>query len=504
MTRTRDRRRRPSAKSAEPDVFFLLAFIVAAAGGVGAHLAGLGIGWCIGIGIGIFIAGATFVNERHRSRVMSEMERLIAAGDYRAARRLGERHEKTHGSGLPYGLLLLKAREGEKEQAAGAPREPAPGSEDPGSQGRESVEDSAPRMPVTPEAGSPAGLEPEPAGEPVPEPPPAPAAPVASRLAAVAIALLLPALVPALGLLAAPVLLVLSLVLFGRANRLAWDRRIAAIGVTVAALALLASGAGLWGVLRGAGGEPGFVEADVTQTTRLQVVMILVLVFSIVFHEIAHGAAATISGDTTAREKGRLSLNPIRHIDPIGSVVLPIVLSLLPGGIAFGWAKPVPVNPKRYRRLRAGTAFVSVAGVATNVALALACAALLLLTALVIVLLCPGRELPELAHPLAPVSADWLPGGVAMGVWIEILKAGILINLILASLNLVPIPPLDGSHLLRSILPEKAAGIYAKLGVIGFPLLIVLMLTDALLIVFLPGLVAAMVLTMLPRMLFGL
>jgi Zn-dependent protease len=231
---------------------------------------------------------------------------------------------------------------------------------------------------------------------------------------------------------------------------------------------------------------------------RMQIIQVAVLVFSVVIHEIAHGVAARISGDPTAQSKGRLSLNPIRHLDPIGSVVLPIVLSLLPGSVAFGWAKPVPVDPSRYRRPRSGNAFVSVAGVGANVALAFACAALLFVTAFAITRLRPGHALPELYQPLAAVHADWLPGGVVTEVWIEILKTGILINLVLASLNLLPVPPLDGAHLLRSILPKRASEAYAKLGVIGFPLLLLLMFTDTIAYVFLPGLLVGAVLTMLP------
>ena len=191
-------------------------------------------------------------------------------------------------------------------------------------------------------------------------------------------------------------------------------------------------------------------------------------------------------------------MNPIRHLDPVGSVILPIILSLLPGGVAFGWAKPVPVDPSRYRRPRGGNAFVSIAGVGTNVVLALACAALLFVTAFAISRLRPGHLLPELYQPLVPVKASWLPGGVVTQVWIEFLKAGILINLILASLNLAPIPPLDGAHLLRSILPKRASDLYAKLGVIGFPLLLLLMFTGSMIYVFMPGLLVAMLLTMLP------
>jgi Zn-dependent protease len=142
--------------------------------------------------------------------------------------------------------------------------------------------------------------------------------------------------------------------------------------------------------------------------------------------------------------------------------------------------------------------------VAANVALALACGALLILTGFAIHLLCPGERLPELGNPFAPITADWLPGGAVTAVWIEVLKSGILINLILASLNLLPIPPLDGAHLFRTILPKRVSETYAKLGVIGLPLLLVLVLTDSLFYVFLPGALIALVLSALPAALFSL
>jgi Zn-dependent protease len=145
-----------------------------------------------------------------------------------------------------------------------------------------------------------------------------------------------------------------------------------------------------------------------------------------------------------------------------------------------------------------------VAGVGANFALAFACAALLVLTALLISTISPGRQLPELSQLFSPITADWIPGGVLTAVWIEILKAGIIVNLVLASFNLLPFPPLDGSHLLRLILPQRAANVLDKLSAIGMLLLLVLIISNALDYIFLPGLVIAAYLTYLPGMLFSL
>jgi len=485
----RGRKRSKTASGSETPG--IVAGIAALLAGFGAYFAGLGIGGSIGVAVLVFIVLATAAHLLRVRSVTRRMERLIDAGDYKAARRIGERAAGSLGKEPRFAALFDRAKNAESQGSV----EPEPPSADE-SAGR--VAPAPPLAPLLPQAPGPSTVVPEPPAI-IPEPPPGPAEPVASPLAGVAVALLVPALVPVLGAVAAPALLVVCLLLLRR-ERLAWDRRIAMVGATVAVLAILASGVGVLGFLGGGGLGADFPEISVEPTTRMQVLMITALILSVVAHEVAHGVAARISGDPTAEEMGRLSLNPIRHIDPFGSVILPVLMSLT-AGFAFGWAKPVPVNPARFRRRRAGGAFVSVAGVGANAVLALGSAALLILTAFAIVRLCPDRHLPALAHPLAPIHAEWLPGGVVMEVWIEFLKAGILINLILASLNLLPIPPLDGAHLVRSALPRRAAEAYGKLGVIGFPILIILVITDLISYVFIPGLIVAMILTALPGML---
>jgi Zn-dependent protease len=176
-----------------------------------------------------------------------------------------------------------------------------------------------------------------------------------------------------------------------------------------------------------------------------------ILLFSVVVHEYAHGYVAYRWGDPTAAVMGRLTLNPIPHIDPMGSLLVP-TLMLATGGFLFGWAKPVPVNPDNYRNRKLGDVTVSLAGPASNVLLAL----------LFTVLWIGSRRLlgsDPLMVTLNPVFAT-----------------AIQLNLILAAFNLLPIPPLDGSHVLSNFLPRKLAYNYMSLARFGFLILFALLI----------------------------
>jgi Zn-dependent protease len=191
--------------------------------------------------------------------------------------------------------------------------------------------------------------------------------------------------------------------------------------------------------------------------------LIPVLLFSIVAHEYAHGEAAYRQGDTTAYMLGRLTLNPLKHIDPFLTILLPVMLIAM-GGPPFGGAKPVPVNPRNFRNYRTGDIIVSLAGIITNLALFVLC----VIGFAVIGLL--GHAVGSLAGSLALVQ--------------RMLYIGMFVNTGLAFFNLIPIPPLDGSHVLKHMLPPAAGMKFRQLYVLGiFPILLIVWL--------LPGVVHA-------------
>lgn len=174
------------------------------------------------------------------------------------------------------------------------------------------------------------------------------------------------------------------------------------------------------------------------------VFQVAILVFSVILHELAHGYAASYYGDPTARLAGRLTLNPIPHIDPFGSIILPALMALLPGGVILGWAKPVPYNPHNLRGGNFAEAVVTGAGILTNLLLALIFGLILRFF---------GDVLPE--------------GFMMLSIYV------VLINLVLAVFNSLPIPPLDGSKVLSTILPYQFRNMIDSLERWGFFLLII-------------------------------
>ena len=172
-----------------------------------------------------------------------------------------------------------------------------------------------------------------------------------------------------------------------------------------------------------------------------------IVFFSVVLHEVSHGAVAFSLGDPTAKALGRLTLNPFRHIDPLGTVILPVILYASHAGVIFGWAKPVPFDPRYFKNRPLGTLVVALAGPLTNVFLAAIFALLLKFSG----------------------GPEALPG--------KIFYLGAGINLFLALFNLIPIPPLDGSKVLAAILPRPLRGPYLRLESWGMILILVLLFT---------------------------
>jgi Zn-dependent protease len=180
-------------------------------------------------------------------------------------------------------------------------------------------------------------------------------------------------------------------------------------------------------------------------------IMVVVLIFSAIAHEVAHGYVAERLGDPTARLMGRLTLNPVKHIDPIMSIFLPLVLILSGSPVVFGAAKPVPVDPFNFREPRKDMALVSIAGPLTNILIAIVASVIFKISSAFITT--PGMDLLS-----------------------SLLFIVMQINLILAIFNLIPIPPLDGSKVLALILPEGLANTYLSFGSIGFFVIFLLLL----------------------------
>jgi Zn-dependent protease len=194
---------------------------------------------------------------------------------------------------------------------------------------------------------------------------------------------------------------------------------------------------------------------DINAIDFKRVAIFLVPMFiGIILHEVAHGYAAYRFGDPTAKMMGRLTLNPIKHIDPTGLLIF--VLTSLFAPFAIGWAKPVPVNARYFKKPARDMAITSFAGPLTNFLLAIGFALLMLLV----------LKIPALRLLISQTPALW-----------QVLEAGIWINILLAWFNLLPIPPMDGSHILYSLLPRSIGGAYAKIGRYGMIIIIVLLAT---------------------------
>ncbi|KGD89254.1 peptidase M50 [Achromobacter sp. RTa] len=194
---------------------------------------------------------------------------------------------------------------------------------------------------------------------------------------------------------------------------------------------------------------------DIIQTIAVYAIPVI---FAITLHEAAHGFVARMFGDPTAHQAGRISLNPARHIDPVGTLLVPVAILLaskLLGspGLLFGWAKPVPVDFGRLRRPKQDMLWVALAGPAANLLMAILWAFSLRLL---------------------------LESGLQESFWFEMAVAGVNVNLVLMALNLLPILPLDGGRILFSLLPNRLAWQYSKIEPYGLVIVVVLLVTDVL------------------------
>ena len=186
------------------------------------------------------------------------------------------------------------------------------------------------------------------------------------------------------------------------------------------------------------------------------VVAAVPIIFAITVHEVAHGWVASKLGDPTAKLAGRLTLNPVRHIDPVGTIAVPLIMIALTP-FAFGWAKPVPVDWRNLKQPRRDMALVAAAGPGANLIM------LALWTLLLSVLFAAGNSVSYMSTLL-----------------IEMAQVGIIINIVLIALNLLPLPPLDGSRIVTAFLSPTAAHKYNALERWGLPILVVLIFTGVL------------------------
>jgi len=183
-------------------------------------------------------------------------------------------------------------------------------------------------------------------------------------------------------------------------------------------------------------------------------IIAVVLLFSVIVHEVAHGYVALLNGDPTAKMLGRITLNPVPHIDPVGTIFLPLVLYIANLPI-IGMAKPVPVNPLNFRNYRWGEFAVSAAGPVSNLV-------------------------------LATLFALVLRFGIQNPGLVKLAQVGVSLNILLALFNLIPIPPLDGSHILAILLPRELARLYAYLQPVGFFIILILFYTGVMSAILLP------------------
>jgi Zn-dependent protease len=211
--------------------------------------------------------------------------------------------------------------------------------------------------------------------------------------------------------------------------------------------------------------EKEIMDTSFMEPTQIQyiTVMAIPLLFAITLHEVAHGWVASFCGDQTARLSGRLTINPIKHIDLIGTIIVPI-LCLVMGGFIFGWAKPVPVDPRNMNKPRRDMALVALAGPLSNIVMAIL-----------------WGGIAKVGFLFRAAGNVWLGDPVyLMGM------VGISVNVMLAVLNFIPFPPLDGGRILSSALPPRAAYRLSMIEPYSFWILIILIMTGVLFKIMIP------------------
>lgn len=217
--------------------------------------------------------------------------------------------------------------------------------------------------------------------------------------------------------------------------------------------------------------------------------LLYVLFFSVVVHELCHGLTANWCGDPTAKNAGRLTLNPISHVSVLGSILVPLGLYFMKASVVFGWAKPVPFNPVKLRQHPRDQVMLAVAGPLSNFTLSYLFFNLYLIAGLIFNRMFPDSPIYPQLDIFSPITFQNVPFEAFWFVLFEILNFGMLINVILGVFNLIPFPPLDGSWILKALLPKKAAIYFGKVQLVGFVLLIIAIQLGFLQIFFYPALI---------------
>lgn len=209
---------------------------------------------------------------------------------------------------------------------------------------------------------------------------------------------------------------------------------------------------------------------DFAEVARQILISALPILVAITFHEVSHGLVANKLGDPTAKMLGRLTLNPIAHIDIFGTIILPFFLIVMTNGrFVFGYAKPVPINPMNFRNPRQGMAVSAAAGPVMNISLAFASMLLLKFVVAPLAAVSPPGAVETFLKPLA-----------------MILNSSIIVNVVLAVFNMIPIPPLDGGRVLTGLLPQRQALSFSKIEPFGFIIVLILIYTNIANIIIMP------------------
>jgi Zn-dependent protease len=200
------------------------------------------------------------------------------------------------------------------------------------------------------------------------------------------------------------------------------------------------------------------LDATTVDIIRKILIWAFPILIAITFHEVSHGYVAYKLGDPTAKMLGRLTLNPVAHIDIFGTILLPLMLVIATNGqFVFGYAKPVPINPMNFKNPRQGMALSAAAGPLTNIVLAFMSVLILKLVITPLSVVFPGTVTETVIRPLA-----------------MILTSSVVMNIVLAAFNMIPIPPLDGGRVLTGMLPSRQASSFSKIEPFGFIIVIVL------------------------------